>query len=188
MRSKHSRCGLTLLELLIAGAVLVLLLLSLSQIFAASYRAYNVSEDVSESRQMRQAAIELVRYEVSLAGYRCADADAESRDFGDLIFDSDADAISVRYYEDRFVDGSCVLQDVEYYVDGNTLWRADDDGATSVVEGVTGFEVVAWLNRASSQFVDPARPPPSSLAGVKLRLAFLDGEDEVFTIGFRNVQ
>lgn len=197
---RSARSGITLLELLIAGAILTTLLVVLGQLFAASYRSYTVTETVSEERQIVQAAVELIRYELSLSGYRCTDNDAFSRSFAQTplsVVDGTAgpggqlnQSITVRYFEDRFTDDPC--DDVvvaTFYVEDGVLWRqVDAEDATVVVEGVDALSVDAWLERTNVWFVNPTRPPNDRLVGAKLRLTFTAGGVEVFTVGFRNSQ
>src|SRR5690606_22469212 len=66
--------GFTIIELLIAGAILVVLLAALGRVYVGSMRAYRTNEAVSTERQNLQAVTELLQYEIGLAGYRCADS------------------------------------------------------------------------------------------------------------------
>ena len=185
--------GFTLLELLIAGGILVVILVVLGQLFAASYRSYAVTEEVSEQRQITQAALELVGYELSLSGFRCVDGSASTRTFPESPFEVSGTApdqsITVRYFENRYVAGSCDGPiTATFSVSDGALVRTVEDETSVIVDGVTGLGIVSWLNRANTAFVDPLRPGDENLAGVVIAVGFDGAADEVFTVGFRNSQ
>lgn len=201
----RSRSGITIVELLIAAAIVGVLLLITAQLYGGTVRAYRVNEEVSETRQGIQAAISLLQYEIGLAGYRCTDGSALTRTFASdplIAVDGTAgapDRITVRYYEDRYASGSCEFTSVDYFVEGGALYRqVDGQAAVEAVQGVQDMQVVAWLNRANSEFAVPTssanlnRPPDRDLRGVSLRLDFLDdaGRENpiIVTVGLKNPQ
>lgn len=196
----QQRQGLTILELLVAAAVLIVMLALLGQLFIGSRTAYQVIEDRSEERQILQTAVELLKYEVGLAGYRCTDSDAGDRVFATdpLTVDKGAagasDTVIVTYYEDRFVSGaSCDgPRTVTFSISNDAELVREVSGGDSepevVARGVEHLEVTHWLNKAGSQFVDPTRPPNSTLSGIKIGLTFESGDAQTVTIGMKNPQ
>lgn len=202
---RRGDAGFTVLELLIAAAVAAVVLTVAALLYSSSARAYRVNEEVSEVRQGIQAAISLLQYEIGLAGYRCTDDDALTRAFsGQPLVATDgasgsADSITVRYYEDRYVSGSCELTEVTYFVQDGSLYRqVTGEDAQEAVHGVVDMQVEAWLDRAQSMFVvatDSAalnRPLDPDLRGVSLSLRFTDagGRENpvIVTVGLKNPQ
>ena len=126
MRARNQ--GITVIELLIAAAIVGVVLAITLQLYGGTVRAYRVNEEVAETRQGIQAAISLLQYEIGLAGYRCTDGSALTRTFGSsplIAVDGSSgasDSITVRYYEDRYVAGSCELTQVTYYVEDGSLF------------------------------------------------------------------
>src|SRR5690606_37848002 len=119
MRARNQ--GITVIEVLIAAAIVGVVLAITLRLYGGTVRAYRVNEEVAETRQGIQAAISLLQYEIGLAGYRCTDGSALTRTFGSsplIAVDGSSgasDSITVRYYEDRYVAGSCELTQVTYY-------------------------------------------------------------------------
>ncbi len=190
--TRGSRRGFTIVELLISAAIFGIVLTLLASIFVTSRRAYTRSEEVGETRQAIQAALELMNYDVGLAGYRGVDiapaAISATRPFASLpltVTDgtgTSPDTITVRFYEDRFVVGLPTLRTITYSIVDEALVRTDGTVATPVVDGVTDLQVNSWLNRAATEFVVPTtsasanRPAPANLAGIGLRIR-VTGQD-----------
>lgn len=204
-RRASSRLGFTVVELLIAAAILGIILTLLGSLFVGARRSYAVSEQVAEERQVLQTATELLAYEIGLAGFRGTDVSvtsiATARAFTDrpLVVSDGAsgapDSVTVRYFEDRFVAGSPELVEVTFTVQNGSLVRVAG-GATSVlVDDVLDLQVTSWLNRAATEFVVPTsaasanRPPDPELAGLGLTLV-LAGRSApyVLKVALRNPQ
>lgn len=198
--------GFTLVELLIAAAILVTLLGMLGSIFLGSQRAYRTNEGVSNERQNAQALTELLQYEVGLSGYRCVDSvgSATGRVFSGsplTVVDGAGgtpDRVTVRYYEDRFTGGACDLKTVTFYVEDAILWRSAGTAAEPAVNGVVDLQVSSWLDKSNVQFNVPtssanlARPNDRDLAGLGLTLVLEDSSGrsstQTVTIGLKNPQ
>lgn len=197
--------GVTIVELLIAAAIVGVVLTISLQLYSGTVRAYRVNEDLSETRQGIQAAISLLQYEIGLAGYRCTDGAAPSRTFAAnplLALDGSggtSDTVVIRYYEDRYAAGACELMQVTYFVQDGILYRQrSGEAAQEAVQGVVEMQVVAWLNRANSAFAVPTdsanlnRPLNPDLRGISLSLRFADdgGRENpvIVTVGLKNPQ
>lgn len=198
--------GFSLIELLIAGAILIALISMLGSIYVGTQRTYSLNETISNERQSVQAVTELLQYELGLAGYRCTDnvASATARVFTAspvTVVDGASgapDEITVRYYEDRFTDGACALRTVRFYIHQGQLWRSADGTSAPAVNGVTNMQVSSWLDSSNIQFnvtatsVNLNRPADPDLAGMGITLTIEDGhgrdQTEVVTVGFKNPQ
>lgn len=203
---RRAQDGFSLIELLIAGAILIAMLAMLGTIYVGTQRSYRLNETVSNERQSIQAVTELLQYEIGLAGYRCADsvANATSRVFSTTPVTAvdgasgAPDEVTVRYYEDRFAASSCSLSTVRFYVSNGKLWRDANGTAAPAVNGVTDLQVSSWLDASNIQFNVPVsaaglnRPADADLAGMGITLVLEDGngrsQTEVVTIGFKNPQ
>jgi Tfp pilus assembly protein PilW len=201
---RRSQSGISTVELLIAGAILIVLLTAALGLYASTVRASRVTEEVSEERQGVQAITALLQYEIGLAGYRCADSSAATRQFTGKplqVVDGASgapDTVVVSYYEDRYVTG-CVLTKTEYSVSNGSLMRkVGTAAAETMVAGVTDLQVTQWLNRANSSFAVPAtgaglnRPPDADLRGIGLELSLETSPTRIdtvqVTIGLKNPQ
>lgn len=89
--------GFSLLELLIASAVLGFVLMYLMQSFSTSQKAYVVVEQVSEAQQNLRVVADLIERDLRLAGYlvpkHAAVCGVDQVNGPDTLFVSDADAI-----------------------------------------------------------------------------------------------
>src|SRR6056297_3348734 len=73
--------GFTLIELLLASAILVLIVGALSAYLVTSARAYETTEDLSDRQQEIEAAVNVLSYDLALAGYRGTTPSQQSRTF-----------------------------------------------------------------------------------------------------------
>lgn len=193
--------GFTLVELLIAGFILLVLLGALGAMFVSSRRAYSANEFLSTERQSVQAVTELLQYEFGMAGYRCVDSPANvmGRVFPAQpvsVIDGGAgpDTFTIRYYEDRFVLDDCEPQPrvVTFHVEDSTLWRTEGGMTEAAVIGVTDLQLTHWLASANYQLASAGRPPDDILAGFGITFVLETGDGRTHTqpivIGLKNPQ
>jgi type II secretory pathway component PulJ len=192
--------GFTLVELLVAAAVFIVLLGSLTALFVSSSRAYSVTNERSVVIQDEEAVLTLLRYEFALAGYRGLDANPSSAVGSTLaIVDmSGSDVITIRYLEDRHVPGAPEERAVTFSVDpANRTLRRTEPGTQdqAMVANVARLKAVAYIrrDRATVPVVDQAAcggycEPPQALAGLLLRVEFVDGAAWEFPVGLYNPQ
>lgn len=173
--------GFTLIEMLIALAIFGLLLTGLLQT-ERGYRQAAVDEDAALRIQRKLAAIELLRAELGMAGYRHGGADLETTRAGAT------DRIVFRYLEDRIAAAPSVREiafDAGRDRNGTpSLYRREGTSFRQpAVAGVTELRVVGWVARGSG--VQSAAPPVRPSA-VLLELEFEWGERASVWIGFDN--
>lgn len=201
--------GFTLIELLVTATIFILVLVALGGLLVSSTRAYQVNAARSEALQDSEAVLQLMRYEIGLAGYRGVQAATFDRPFtlgvDTVEVDHEAsaagDAVTVRYFEDRFLQGSDTGErEVTFQVNGasNTLERVDRrPGAASAVTellvgNVRSMEVMELVGPDRERFsvaaVAGGADGPPALAGLNFRVVFEDGRDWVFMIGLTNPQ
>jgi prepilin-type N-terminal cleavage/methylation domain-containing protein len=194
------RRGFTLVELLVAAAIFIVLLGSLTALFVSSSRAYAVTNARSTVIQDEEAVLTLLRYEFALAGYRGLGANPSSAP-GDtlaIVNQNGSDAITIRYLEDRYVPGQPEERAVTFSVDPvtRTLLRTEPGTQDQAMVGsVVRLVAVAYIrrDRATVPVVDPWGcggycDPPQALAGLLLRVEFVDGAAWEFPVGLYNPQ
>jgi prepilin-type N-terminal cleavage/methylation domain-containing protein len=173
--------GFTLIEVLIAIAVFGLVLTGLMQA-ERGYRRATVDEDTALRIQRQLAAIELVRAELGMAGYRHDGADVIATHGGST------DRIAFRYLEDRIAAGPTV-RDVAFDAgtDRNgspSLYRREGSANRQpAVAGVTELRVVGWVERGTGV---RSTAPPARPSAVHIELGFAWGERATVLIGFVN--
>lgn len=208
-RTASTRRGFSVVELLVAAAILGVLLAVLGSLYVSTRRSYDASERVSETRQTIQTATELLAYEIGLAGYRGVDVGvdtiATARPFsarpltvvdgGLSVGVVQPDTVTVRYYEDRFQSGGPTLVTASYTVANGSLVRTEGSTSSVLVDDVTDFQVISWFNRVATEFVVPTasadanRPADADLAGIGLELRIQGRTDPyVVKIAFTNPQ
>ena len=181
------RSGFTLIELLLAAAIMGIILSALGFLFSSTIRANQANTRVAESQQNAEAAIQLLKYEISLAGYRGTDINSKpiNRPFtGSTLTvtpeSTTRDRVSVQFYDDR-PEGAVTNTDnpaqrtITFGINGNSeLTRQDSAASPStaepVVEGVTGLKVINYV--LASGGTSPTMPAPADLRGITLRLTF----------------
>jgi Tfp pilus assembly protein PilW len=99
--------------LLITAAIFVLILVAIGGLLVSSSRAYSVTTTRTEAIQDSEAVLQLMRYEVALAGYRGIALATYERPFTSGVNESIVvnragvgDELTVRYIEDRYISGS----------------------------------------------------------------------------------
>jgi len=196
------RGGFTIVELLIAASIFIVFLAAVTGVLTSSLRAHRVGEAQSLRIQETEAVVQLINYEVGLAGYTGTVSPQEfSNPTADTIRvtlgSGTSDRIRIRFFEDP--DFLAPLDDgernVEYRVDGDSLVR-QVVGSTLVEElvgGVDALTVVAFIGRELQVVpVETVRADPTTLpgeiAGVRLTVDFNDGSSWTFLVGLYNRQ
>lgn len=210
MRGRGARAGLSLVELLVVMAIFVVVLAALGGLFASSTRAYTVTSERSEALQDAEAVIQLIRYELALAGYRGIDVDYDRPFTLDGGVDEtltvergdESDVLTVRYFEDRYLgSGDTGERRVSFRVDPETETLVRQERRT--VGGTVTTELLVGNIRdlRVTELVGPDRSrvsvddviagtevEPDSLAGVIVVVDFSDGRVWEFMIGLSNPQ
>lgn len=172
--------GFTLLETLVAIAVFGILLGGLLQA-EQTYRRAVVAEDQALRVQQRQAAVELLRTEVAMAGYGHQ---------GDDIWASrerNTDRLSFIFLEDRLASAPALrVITFDAGLDGAgraSLYRKEGTGYRQpAILGVRELRVVAWVDSAGHW----SSTPGSRVSAVVLDLVFAWEERVQVVIGIRN--
>lgn len=175
--------GFTLVELLVAAAIMTVLMGALLALFSSSRRGYQTVESVSLAAGALQSAVQSLRYDLALAGFRGLNQDSiEARTYetpaiqvttgsGQAI-----ESLVVRYWETRFTGGQEQSRVVSYRLAGEQLLRGEN-GATAValLDGVLAFELVGYRSRSAPAALRQTPPPAEDLAAVELRLELRQG-------------
>lgn len=205
--ARSVRSGFTLIELLVTMAIFILVLAALGGLLVSSTRTYQVTAQRSEALQDAEAALQLLRHELGLAGYRGLEAATFNRPFTIDGQDTIAvrrtgagDEVTVRYFEDRFVVGDSGERSVTFRVNGGTqtlerIERRPSGASTNelLVGNVRSMEVLELVgpNRIGvplATVIADESAGPQSLAGLLFLIEFDDGRDWQFLIGLPNPQ
>ena len=204
MQVTRPRGGVTLVELLVFMALFGVLLAVMAALVTAAGNGRRVNDQVNQRTTTAETIAQLLSYEIGLAGYRGTGAAMlGSNTFGDPTLEIQRnaatvpDAITVRYYEDRYLatPGSPVLITAAYTIGTNgdgvpSLLRAENGGAAAaVVTGVASVKVALFVRRSGEvDVVADAGVVPSDLAGLSLDLELVDGTEGRFLINLPNAQ
>lgn len=209
-RGVRSSEGFTVVELLITASIFIVILAAVLGFLVSGTRAYSVTSERSEALQDSEAVLQLLRYEVAMAGYRGIEASTYGRTFTSgsdetLVVHrtSDGDVLTLRYFEDRFISGSDTGERVvSFYVDetSNALVRQETrpglSGSGQTTELMVGNisnmivqDVIGrWREQVSVDAILGGADPPESIAGLNMVIQFVDGTDWEFLIGVSNPQ
>jgi len=175
------RHGFTILELLLAGAILSVMLAALGALFAGTSRAYSTNEAVSADISQLRGAIQSLRHDVGLAGY-CgvtADCPALADPLSIEIAATGApcraiEGLHLMYVEDRFTGGASATRTVSFRLTGGQLERRQDAGAfVAIADGIHGFDFCGYRARSDADgALRFTRPDPGDLLSVELRLRY----------------
>jgi prepilin-type N-terminal cleavage/methylation domain-containing protein len=210
LRGRGSRAGLSLVELLVVMAIFVVVLAALGGLFASSTRAYVVTSERSEALQDAEAVIQLIRYELALAGYRGVGVDYDRAFTLDGAADEtvrvergdDSDVLTVRYFEDRYLGGGDTGERrVSFRVDPETETLVREERRTVGGTVTTELLVGNISDLRVTELVGPDRSrvdvgeviagtavEPDSLAGLIVVVDFSDGRVWEFMVGLGNPQ
>jgi type II secretory pathway pseudopilin PulG len=202
--SARRRSGVTLVELLVFMALFGVLLAVMASMVTSAGGARRVNDQVNQRATTAETIAQLLSYEIGLAGYR----GTGSGSLGTNTFAAPTlqiqrngttvpDAITVRYYEDRFLatPGAPVLIEAAYSIGANadgvpSLLRAENGGtAAAVVTGVASIKVALFVRRTGEvDVVAGAGVVPTDLVGLSLDLELVDGTAGRFLINLPNAQ
>lgn len=151
---------MTLIEVLVAGALFIVVIAVAGRFFAVQTQANNLQKALDEAQDNARIAFELISWDIQNAGYRVTVTDSPVDMLGIRATDNGArDSFVVRYFDEALTTPT--PQRVAYKVDGTppSLQRVqyDDDATTIPTEQPTVASVVALNLRyetRSSQFVD----------------------------------
>lgn len=203
--------GFTVVELLITSTIFVVILVAVGSLLISSSQAYTVTTVRTEAIQDSEAVLQLMRYEVALAGYRGLAQATYDRPFSSGATDSivvtrggTGDQLTVRYFEDRYLSsGDTGERVVTFRVDGDqhTLVRVEgrpSGGSTTyttelLVGNIASMEVLAVIDRFRAEYpiadlIAGTVEGPETMAGVNMRITFVDGLVWDFLIGVSNTQ
>jgi len=179
----RKQAGITLVELLIAAAILLLLLAAVSALYLVSTRAYETNREVTASAAQLRTAIQAIQSDFGQAGFTGRDqeslAGAAPLTFGlgePYCLDGEEppcarqlDWLTLRYAADP---ESSTVRTVSYSVEGGELLQASDGaGPLPIAEGINGLDAIAFI-RDSRNLATVHASPPADLAGFSLRLRY----------------
>ncbi len=208
--------GFSLVELLIAGAILGIILTVLTNLFVSSSRASERVDELSDRQQEAHATRQVLQYEIGLAGYR------GTKNSGTLMnllanrtfvlsststcntstpnctiamtrrsSSTQPDTLTVRYYEDRNYNGSDtpVLRTVAFSI-------GSDAGVSSLFRQQDGGTAVAIIpNVTNLKIADyvlyddtNAVTASNNLAGLELDITYANQQTDTILVVFQNAQ
>jgi prepilin-type N-terminal cleavage/methylation domain-containing protein len=201
--SQRRQHGITLVELLIAAAILSVLLGVLAAAFGLGARGYRATSDAALVQQRSEIASTLLSYEVGLAGYRGVGATYASNTFTTpthrLVITRGSggasDSIRTRYYEDRFLQttgATTVVRDVTYSIGAHggvsSLLRTANGTTHPAIIGVTDLRVPSVVRADGTRLtLGTTLPTTNPAVALELVVTMLDGSVTRFTVGFQNI-
>lgn len=210
LRGPASIEGFTVTELLVTASIFIVILAAVLGFLVSGTRAYSVTSERSEALQDSEAVLQLLRYEVAMAGFRGIEASTFGRAFSSGSDDtltvhrtSDGDVLTLRYFEDRFLSESDSGERVvSFFVDetSNALVRQEDrpgdSSASQTTELMVGnisnmvvIEVIGrWREQVTVDEILDGSEPPEAIAGLNMLIQFVDGTRWEFLIGVSNPQ
>ena len=191
---ERAESGTTLLEMLLACALLAMLLLAATGAHVKALEASDLSEEVGFRGQVTELATELLEYHLGLAGHRGLTA---SLDLGGPALSlsrparGGSDALAVRYVEERWYSQP-ELRVLRFDVrrDSGGRWNLylQEEGANRqpAVQNVSALRVERVITVEGESLPGDTRLPLDVVALV-LRLEFTWGEERTVTIGLPRV-
>jgi Tfp pilus assembly protein PilW len=200
--------GLSLVELLIAGAILGIALTVLTNLFVSSRRASERVDELSDQQQEAHATRQVLQYEIGLAGYRGILNDTtatgtSARLLANRTFASSTvamirrssstqpDTLTLRYYEDRNYNGSDlpVLRTVTYSIGSDSgvssLFRQQDTAAAvAIIPNVTNLKIANYVLNDETKAVTAS----NNLAGLELEITYANQQTDTLLVVFQNAQ
>jgi Tfp pilus assembly protein PilW len=189
--------GLTLVEMLVAAAILMTILGALGGLLVSTNRAYEANRSVTTGAGQLRSAVQAIAYDVGLAGF-CGVTSAcelgtplvvETVDEGG---DRTVTSLTTSYTENRYGAGDTVVT-VAYGVVNGSLMRSENGAAAVAIAGdIEALKLIGYRSRAD---LDPVvrftRPAADVLVGIDLRLDYLQGQtlaSQQFTVLLQNPQ
>lgn len=197
------RQGITILELLIAAAVLGILLAGINSILVSGVRAQRVTAQVVDRSEVRLIVRKVLDYHLRLAGYLGADP---AQQVGSLCGPSietsgDGSTVTVRYFEDReygaatpinnrectFESAVNPITEMSFSAGGGFLLQNGEP----VIEGISGFSVIGFVGAAGTDvsLVDYLNEGVlGTIRAVTVEVEFVEGDSLIQTVPFVNRQ
>lgn len=192
MRLRARQGGFTLVELLVAGTLMVIILSALGNLFVSTNSAYRTNDRVSERQQSADAAAQLLSYEIALAGYRGSVNSTTPPSFSGSTLTitkgataETSDKITVQYYEDRFTTGAVSVTFEADLVSGvYNLYRTTGT-KQPVFENIKNLKVFRYVKKDGNESTSVTA---AELAALKLELTFTDNSKKQVIVGINNTQ
>ncbi len=199
----RTKAGLTLVELLIAGMILVVLLSLLAGTMRTTGRAYRATQTITETSGRLRSVIQALQYDLSMAGFKgFGDGISEraieipvSFTWGSAGTEEDGRSIAglvTTYYETRFTESGDLQKHVVSYqiedgeirrrINGQTDWR-------TLAHGIEGLQLIAY-ERSSGRSLSANQPPPDDLVGFRLNILYWQDNEllsERFSVTRKNL-
>lgn len=194
---EHRCVGSSLVEMLVACALLAMLLAAAAGVHAEARMSAAATEDIAQRGQLVELASELLHYHIGLAGHRglsdpLFDLAGPALSFSRGASQGGNDLLAVRYAEERWYQPA-QLRALNFDVkrDSRGLWNLyqREEGATRqpAVQQVDGLKVTSFIAHDGSSL--PADSPlPLDAVGIEMLLGFTWGETRPVTILFGGVQ
>lgn len=147
--------GITIVELLVALAVMGIALLTLAATLGIANRSNRINAERVATSEARLLITQILQYHVRLAGYVGANPATRVGSLCGRSVDVPAsgDRITVRYVEDRAYGATAPINTVKCSTGDevtHVTFRAHDgfllQNEAPVLDGVTGFEVLAYID------------------------------------------
>lgn len=190
--------GFTILELLVALAVLGIALAALASVLGGTNRAYRVTSERVERSEATQLVTQVLQYHLRIAGYVGADPNNRIASLcgPSVVVPANAQSVTVRYFEDRTYGAATATNNFTCGLDDVTVVTFDASGgffrqnAAPVIGGVDGFEVVAYFDTFGTEndtfpFTEAAL---STATGIAVRVSFENGDIADVVVPFVNPQ
>lgn len=201
MKTMRLALGFTLVEMLIASAILGVILAALTGLFSSSSNALRTNKTLSDQQQNAAISEQVLKYELGLAGYRgVSQNDLIGNTFTGHTLSvtrgtgSASDSIRVKYFEDRlYGEGSTdILRDVTFSIrtsgGKSYLTRKEGSGtASNLVEGVTQLKVLNYIKR-NGDVIPASSTIPNTLVGLQVKLEFTNAPAKTVFVSFQNPQ
>lgn len=184
--------GTTLVEMLIALAMLVIVLAAITALLRSTTRAYALNQELSEAHAQTETTRQQLRYDLSLAGYRGTDfSQFESNGFSGATASitqgtspGESDAVTVRFFEDRYGAAGSSESVITLSVQNGELVRSVNGGpAEAVVAGLDTLKA-AFIPTKAGVALASDNPP----IGLSLTLTYADASAETLSVAFSNAQ
>lgn len=181
-----SRSGFTVVELLVAAAILLLILGALGALYVTTTRAYETNRAMTAASAQLRGAVESIQRDVAQAGFTGRDPGAlgvlRPLDYvlGDEVCVEDECGRELQRLTTRYVVAAETggLQTVSYSVEDDYLMQSTIAGFdVPLAEGITGLDALRFI-RADGSSSSAVNPAPADVEGLVLRLRYLQGDSE----------
>ncbi len=183
------RDGFTIVELLVAAALLLVILGALGALYVSTTRAYRTNQEVTSAAAQMRSAVEAIQRDFSQAGFtgrsRTALGEPFGLDLGNQVCLTAADGeeqcgrnvetLRISYATDSEAGG---LTQVAYTVEDDLLLQESGGGAPlPLAENIAGLDLLRYVRADGSTSADLSSRPADT-RGLELRLRYLQGGQE----------